>query len=176
MSDRVASRYSYSVTGLGQDSHVFSDDADRPLVLAGITIDGHRGLEGNSDADVVLHALCNALSSISGEAVLGAVADQLCQQGITDSRAYLARAMATLTEHRLVHIAVSLECSTPKLAPWIVPMRQSIADLCGLALPQVGMTATSGEGLTAFGQGKGIQVLAIVTALQAADTSALVDS
>lgn len=156
----------YSVTGIGQDSHAFAQDSDKPLVLAGVTLDGLRGLQGNSDADVVLHALCNALSSISGVTILGAVADAMCQQGITDSKLYLNKALQTMHAYTLAHIAISIECKTPQLAPWIPTMRSTLAELTSLRLDQVGITATSGEGLTAFGKGQGIQAFVIVTAVK----------
>ena len=156
----------YSVTGIGQDSHAFSRDVNKPLVLAGITITDHIGLQGNSDADVVLHALCNALSSISGTTILGAITDTMCKQGITDSKLYLEKAIQTMQNHALVHIAISIECKTPKLSPWIATMRSSLAGLTKLKTDQIGITATSGEGLTAFGKGEGIQAFVIATAVK----------
>lgn len=158
-----------TITGLGQDSHAFCVDEIKPLILAGVPIADSVGLAGNSDADVVLHALCNALSSISGESILGAVADAMCRQGITDSSEYVRRALLTVNDCRLVHIAVSIECKQPKLADYIVPMRKSIAKLCSLTVAQVGITATSGEDLSAFGQGKGIQAFVLASAVRAFD-------
>lgn len=134
-------------------------------MLAGVHISGHPGLAGNSDADVVLHALCNAISSVSGESVLGAVTDQLCAQGITDSSVYVKRALAGMSgRYRVCHIAVSLECVRPKIAPHVDVMRASIARLCALDKSQVGITATSGEGLSAFGRGEGIQAFVSLSA------------
>jgi 2-C-methyl-D-erythritol 2,4-cyclodiphosphate synthase len=160
-------------TGLGQDSHRFvAAGQDKPLMLGGIHIEGCAGLDGNSDADVVLHALTNAVSGVSTVPILGAVSDRLClEQGITDSRRYLAEALGTLGVYRLVHVSVSIEALRPKLAAHIVPMRASLAELCGIELDAVAITATTGEGLTGFGRGEGIQALVIVTALRTPEHS-----
>jgi 2-C-methyl-D-erythritol 2,4-cyclodiphosphate synthase len=151
---------------IGQDSHAFvQKNTQKPLVLAGVTIPSCPGLAGNSDADVVLHAITNAVSGVSGVNILGAVADAMCLgSGITDSREYLDEALRTLAGWCIVHVSVSIEAKRPKLAPHIDSMRASIARLCRLAPDGVGITATTGEGLTAFGKGLGIQAFAIVTA------------
>ena len=149
-------------TGLGQDSHAF-EDSDKVLILGGVTFDHAQGLSGNSDADVVLHALTNAISSISGRNILGKVADDLCQSGVTDSREYLKLALADLQPGRIEHVAISIECLTPKISPQVDAMKASIAQLLNIQSTDVGITATTGEGLTAFGQGKGIQALVMIT-------------
>ncbi len=153
-------------TAIGQDSHRFEqDDSGKSLILGGVRIAQCPGLAGNSDADVVLHALTNAVSGLSGINILGARADELClRQGITDSSVYLREALATLRGMRLVHVSVAIEAARPKLAGHQEHIRKSIAALCELNLTDVGLTATSGEGLTAFGRGEGIQAIAIVTA------------
>jgi len=151
--------------GIGHDSHRFAGPgAGRPLVLGGVTLEGAPGLEGNSDADVVLHALCNAISGVSGVPVLGARTDALCAQGVTDSAAYVREAAATLGAWRVVHVSVSLEAQRPRLAPHVDAMRARIAAILDLEPADVGVTATSGEGLTAFGRGDGIRASVVVTA------------
>ena len=151
--------------GIGQDSHRFEPEGSgKPLMLGGVRIDGCVGLAGNSDADVVLHALTNAISGVTGVNVLGEVSDGLClKQGITDSAAYLRRALESLGGRRISHVSISVEGKRPILAPHIGAIRDRIAALLGLTPDDVGLTATSGEGLTAFGKGEGIQALAIVT-------------
>ncbi len=154
-------------TGIGQDSHVFeSDDAGKVLMLGGVAIPGCPGLAGNSDADVVLHAITNAVSGVTGVNVLGARSDRLClDEGITDSSVYLREAFRSLRGYRVSHVSVSIEAARPRLAPHIDEMKRSIGAVCDLPPESVGVTATTGEGLTAFGRGEGIQVLAIVTAV-----------
>lgn len=154
--------------GLGEDSHRFEEKgSSKALMLAGIRIDAHEGLAGNSDADVVLHALTNAVSGITGVNVLGARSDTMClEQGITDSAAYLAEALSGLGDYRLIHVSVSIEARRPKLAGFIPAMRSSLARLCGVEVGDTGITATTGEGLTAFGRGEGIRATVIATAMR----------
>lgn len=154
------------IAAIGQDSHRFDFDAQKKvLMLGGLAFLDEPPLKGNSDADVVLHAITNAVSGISGVNILGKISDDLCQQGITDSRVYLQEALKRLTQHRLTHVSISLECKFPKITPKIPEMKQSIADLVGLKVANIGITATSGEGLTDFGRGEGIQALVIISAV-----------
>ncbi|WXT99676.1 MAG: 2-C-methyl-D-erythritol 2,4-cyclodiphosphate synthase [Catillopecten margaritatus gill symbiont] len=148
-------------TGIGQDSHAFIDG--KPLILGGVTFDHHQGLKGNSDADVILHSITNAISSVTGKNILGAKADKLCQQGVTDSAEYLKLALADLGAWTIEHIAISIECLVPKISPQIDALKSNIARLTNIETSDVGITATTGEGLTAFGRGEGIQVLTIIT-------------
>jgi 2-C-methyl-D-erythritol 2,4-cyclodiphosphate synthase len=154
-----------SISAIGQDSHRFEQEtADKPLVLGGVTIPGTPGLRGNSDADVILHALCNALSGLSGRVVLGEVTDRLCAKGIIDSREYVKVALETLENTELTYVSISVEARRPHLAPFKKPIRESVARLLSLSVDRVALTATSGEGLTAFGRGEGIQSFIIVSA------------
>jgi 2-C-methyl-D-erythritol 2,4-cyclodiphosphate synthase len=152
-------------SAIGQDSHRFEPEgSDKPLTLGGIIIPGCVGLAGNSDADVVLHAITNALSGIHGTPVLGRIADDLClRQGIKESAVYLKKAIEHLKSCAVVHISISIEAQRPKLADHLSAMRESIASLCNVPVEHIAITATSGEGLTAFGRGEGIQVFAIVS-------------
>jgi 2-C-methyl-D-erythritol 2,4-cyclodiphosphate synthase len=153
--------------GIGQDSHRFEEKGkSKPLVLGGIEIPSEVTLMGNSDADVVLHALCNAISGTSGKVVLGPHTDRLCEQGITDSAVYVKEALKTLKDYKIAHVAVTIECLAPKILPHIDKMRSRIAEILGIKIGDVGITATSGEGLTLFGQGAGIQAFVLVTAVQ----------
>ena len=150
-------------TGIGQDSHAFEEAPGKPLILAGIKLDHPMGLKGNSDADVVLHSITNAVSSITGNNILGSDADQLCQEGVTDSSNFLKLALDDLRDWRISHIAIAIECLKPKISPQIDSMKKSIAKLCHINKTDVGITATTGEGLTTFGKGEGIQAITIVT-------------
>jgi 2-C-methyl-D-erythritol 2,4-cyclodiphosphate synthase len=154
------------IAAIGQDSHCFEPEGSaKPLVLGGVTIPGCPGLAGNSDADVVLHAITNAVSGLHGIPVLGAISDELClTKGIRDSRAYLAKSLGLLKKYRLIRVSVSIEAQRPRLALHLSAMRHSIAEACALSEEQVALTVTSGEGLTAFGRGEGIQAFAVVSA------------
>ena len=150
-------------TGLGQDSHRFESKPGKPLLLGGVLFEGEPGFEGNSDADVVLHALANAISGVTGRNVMGAVSDAMCEAGVKDSREYVKEAMKSLGNAKISHVSVSIEGARPKISPKVGVMREAIAALLGVAVLDVGVTATSGEGLTAFGKGEGLQALVIVT-------------
>lgn len=152
-------------TGIGQDSHRFlSQDSSKPMVMGGIIFEDTPGFHANSDGDVVLHAICNAISSLTGILILGGIADELClKAGITDSAVYLDEAMKTLGTKRITHVAVTIEALRPKLKNRLDEMRHKIAEIMSLSFEDVGITATSGEGLTDFGCGDGIQAFAIIT-------------
>ncbi|SSC07955.1 2-C-methyl-D-erythritol 2,4-cyclodiphosphate synthase [bacterium endosymbiont of Bathymodiolus sp. 5 South] len=150
-------------TGIGQDSHAFDSENRKPLILGGIEFNHPQGLKGNSDADVILHSITNALCSVTGQNILGAKADELCQQGITDSAQYLKLALKDLDDWKIEHIAIAIECLTPKITPKMQALKSNIANLTNIEISDVGITATTGEGLSAFGKGKGIQVFTIIT-------------
>ena len=147
---------------IGQDSHRFEENLGKPLVLGGVLFPGEPGLLANSDGDVVLHAVTNAVSGITCVNVLGGPADELCRAGIIDSAVYLQKALESL-QGRISHLSISMECARPRITPRIPAMRENIARLLGIAPEAVGITATSGEGLTDFGRGLGISVFCILT-------------
>lgn len=154
-------------TGLGLDSHRFVEGpTDRVLVLGGLVFDDAPALEGNSDADVILHAVTDAISGVTGRTVIGAVADEMCRNGIIDSRQYLKVALADLGDWQISHVSIALECRRPKIDPKVPALRASIAGLLGVAIGDVCLTATSGEGLSDCGRGLGIHATAIVTAVR----------
>jgi len=151
--------------GFGHDSHAFGEALSaKPLVLGGVVIPDNPPLRGNSDSDVILHAIGRALDSITGARVMGSISDELCRQGVTDSRVYVRKALEFLPPGaRITHVAVAVEGRTPVLEPWVDAIRASIADLLGLSPDAVGITASSGDFLTAFGHGQGLQAWAVVT-------------
>lgn len=152
-------------TGIGQDSHRFMlAGSSKPCIIAGIIFDDTPGFMANSDGDIVFHALCNAISTLTGILILGNIADDLClRDGITDSEVYLREALKTLGEQKISHVAVTIEAKKPKFNERLLEMRENIARVMGLTVSQVGITATSGEGLTDFGCGDGAQCFAIIT-------------
>ncbi|MGB0184967.1 MAG: 2-C-methyl-D-erythritol 2,4-cyclodiphosphate synthase [Opitutales bacterium] len=153
-------------TGLGVDSHRFVEgETDRPLMLGGLRFEDAPALAGNSDADVILHALTDAISGVTGVTIIGAVADELCKRGITDSAEYLKLALEHLGEWRLTHVSIALECLRPKIDPKVPALREHLAGLLGLTVAEVCITATTGEGLTGMGRGEGIHASVVVTAV-----------
>lgn len=151
--------------GLGQDSHRFSQDPERPLVLGGVVVQGARGLDGNSDADVVLHALCRALEQAIGNDGFSRYADDMSRNGVNDSREYVkvARANVERAGYVVNNVGLTIEAHTPRIDPLRDAMKTSIATLLGIAAGDVGINASTGEALTAFGRGEGIQAFAIVS-------------
>lgn len=152
-------------TGIGQDSHRFLEqEIDKPCVIAGLVFEGAPGLDADSDGDVVLHSICNAITSITHVPILGKIAIQLCkEEGIKDSRVYLERALDTLGDHEIIHVALTIEGSRPKFQKRCDAMREHVATLMGLSAMQVGMTFTSGDGLSDFGKGIGLMCFCVIT-------------
>lgn len=153
-------------TGIGLDSHQFVEgESDRVLVLGGIVFDDAPALSGNSDADVILHAVTDAVSGVTGHTVIGAVADAMCKEGITDSKEYLKLSLVDLGNWRISHLSVAIECLRPKIDSKVPALRASLAGLLGINDSDVCITATTGEGLNDCGRGLGIHASAVLTAV-----------
>ncbi len=154
-----------SVSTIGQDSHRFGEPCgDTFIKLGGIDIPFDKPIVANSDGDVVFHAITNAISGFTGVNILGGEADRIClEKGIKDSSVYLKKALEYLKDGKIIHCSVTVECLRPKLMPHIPSMKESISSILDIPISSVGITATTGEGLTGFGRGEGIQVFVILT-------------
>ena len=154
-----------SISTIGQDSHRFGEPCgDTVIKLGGLDIPFDKPIEANSDGDVVLHAITNAISGFTGVNILGGEADKIClEQGNKDSSVYIKKALEYLTDGKIIHCSITIECLRPKLMPHIPAMKESIGRILGIPVTSVGITATTGEGLTGFGRGEGIQVFCILT-------------
>lgn len=154
-----------SVSTIGQDSHRFGEPCgDTFIKLGGIVIPFDKPIVANSDGDVVFHAITNAISGFTGVNILGGEADRIClEKGIKDSSVYLKKALEYLKDGEIIHCSVTVECLRPKLMPHIPSMKESISSILDIPISSVGITATTGEGLTGFGRGEGIQVFVILT-------------
>ena len=150
--------------GVGQDSHRFSADKNKKLVLGGYVVPNEIGLEANSDGDVILHALFNAISSAISDRSLGYYSDEMCKKGITDSKEYLKVILDKLGQKNLKinNISIALEAGKPKLEMHTEKIKESLSKILDIEKEKIGITYTSGEGLTSFGQGKGMQCFALV--------------
>jgi len=153
------------ITTIGQDSHRFlEDESTKPCVIAGLIFKGMPGLSADSDGDVVYHSICNAITSITHVPILGKVAIDLYKKdGITDSQVYLEKALQTLVDKKIVHVSLSIEGRRPRLQPRVDEMRENIAKVLKINAAQVGITATSGDGMTSFGCGEGLQCFCALT-------------
>jgi 2-C-methyl-D-erythritol 2,4-cyclodiphosphate synthase len=152
-------------TGIGYDSHRFAEG--RPLIIGGVEIEGaERGLTGHSDADVLTHAVMDALL---GAAALGDIGDHFPD---TDERWRDADSIKLLGELRalvedagwsIAHLDATVICESPRLGPSREAMRARLAEAAGLELDAVGVKFTTNEGMGFVGRGEGIAALATCT-------------
>ena len=151
--------------GIGQDSHAFVKKGNKKLVLGGTEIPNEKGLEANSDGDVILHSLFNALSQAVGEKSLGYYTDPLLKKGIKDSKEFLkvAKKLVGNKGYKVNNVGVMFEGKKPRIDNYVDEMKKVIGKILEIKEEQIGITATSGEDLTSFGKGQGIQVFSIVS-------------
>lgn len=148
--------------GHGFDTHRLVEG--RPLILGGVNVPFERGLLGHSDADVLLHAICDALL---GAAALGDIGlhfpDSDERYKDADSLMLTAAVGRLLHEngYRIVNIDATVLCQRPKLRPYIDMMRTNIAGALGLDDSSVSVKATTEEGLGYTGEGLGIAAHAV---------------
>ena len=148
--------------GHGYDVHRLVKD--RPLVLGGVKIPFESGLLGHSDADVLLHAVCDALL---GAAALGDIGKHFPDSDEEfhniDSRILLRKTVELLGEkgYGIVNIDATVIAQKPKLAPFIAEMRENIAIDCGVSSECINVTATTEEGLGFTGDLSGISAHAV---------------
>jgi len=149
--------------GLGQDSHRF-EKISKPLVLGGVIIPKHIGLKADSDGDVIIHSLCNALSTAIGRGSLDTWAGPMAKKGITDSKEFLKVILGRVRNNgfKINNVAIMLEGKRPGLEEYRPKMQASLAKLLRVKKEDVGIAFTTGQGLTVFGKGKGIQVFSTV--------------
>jgi 2-C-methyl-D-erythritol 4-phosphate cytidylyltransferase/2-C-methyl-D-erythritol 2,4-cyclodiphosphate synthase len=150
--------------GTGFDVHAFAQG--RRLILGGIEIPFDRGLAGHSDADVLLHALTDALLGTIGAGDIGVhfpPGDSRWKD--VDSGVFLQHAARLVGEAggAIEHVDVTLICERPKLGPYRQTMRARIAGLLGIAAENVSLKATTTEGLGFTGRGEGIAAQAVAT-------------
>lgn len=143
--------------GLGHDTHRLVEG--RPLLLGGVRIEHARGLAGHSDADVVLHAVTDALLGAAGLGDIGdAFPDTDPAHKDRDSRYFLAATLARLKEAgwRVVNLDVTIFAQEPKLGPVKTRIRDNLAELLGLASTAVNVKAKTGEGVGHIGRAEAI--------------------
>jgi 2-C-methyl-D-erythritol 2,4-cyclodiphosphate synthase len=149
--------------GIGEDLHRI-DDA-RTLVLGGVIIEEGPGLSGHSDADVLLHAITDA---VLGAAALGDIGHYFPpndpRYAHADSADFLRKALelARAAGWEVANIDATVRAERPKLAPYIPHIRERIAGIAGLELGQVSVKAKTAEGLDAVGRGEAMAAIAVV--------------
>jgi len=149
--------------GIGYDIHRFEEG--RALILGSIEIPGETGLAGHSDADVLLHAIIDALLGAAG---LGDIGQHFPPDDPRWERAssldLLARALALVREagFEVGNLDATVIAERPRLAPHLPAMRERIAEVLGIEAARVNVKATTNEGIGAIGRGEGIAALAVV--------------
>jgi len=148
--------------GIGYDIHRFQEG--RRLLLGGVEIEGEEGLGGHSDADVLLHAIMDALLGAAGLSDIGHFfpPDDPTFAG-ADSRELLARTVQIIGPlgYAVENVDATVIAERPRLAPHIKAMRQRIADALEVDESRVSVKATTNEGLGDIGRGEGIAALAV---------------
>jgi 2-C-methyl-D-erythritol 2,4-cyclodiphosphate synthase len=149
--------------GQGYDVHQLVEG--RPLVLGGVTIQHNKGLAGHSDADVLVHSLCDALLGAAGKGDIGQhFPDTDSSYKNIDSRILLRKVMSLLQadDWQLVNADLTIIAQAPKLAPHIPQMRSLLSNDMNIDETQLNIKATTTEELGYCGREEGIAALAIV--------------
>ena len=148
--------------GLGFDVHPFQPD--RPLILGGVEIRDHDGLAGHSDADALIHAVCDALLGAAGLDDIGHQFPDTDERyrGIR-STILLEQVVELLRENGFcpVNVDVTVIAQAPKLSPFLPSMKDALSTILGLSCDRIGLKATTNEGLRAWGHDEGIAAMAI---------------
>ena len=151
-----------TTTGIGWDSHRLVEG--RPLVLGGVHVEHDRGLAGHSDADVLTHAVIDALLGAAGLGDIGEHfpdTDEAWRDA--DSLVLLAHVVGLLAPRRVVHVDTTLVMERPKLKPHKAAIRETLARELGIAPEAVNVKATTGEGMGFVGRQEGVAALAVAT-------------
>lgn len=151
-------------TGIGYDVHRFAED--RPLILGGVSVPFEKGLAGHSDADVLLHAIMDALL---GAAALGDIGihfppgdDRFLNASSLNLLAEVA-SMLSSNSYQIVNIDSTLIAEAPRVSPHTPKMRATIAGVLNIHSDQVNIKATTNEGMGFIGRSEGIAALSICT-------------
>jgi 2-C-methyl-D-erythritol 2,4-cyclodiphosphate synthase len=144
--------------GIGYDSHRFADG--RRLVLGGVEVDHPQGLAGHSDADVLTHAVIDALLGAAGMGDIGTLfPDDDERWRDADSIDLLRTAVGTVSG-RIVNIDATLICEAPRIGPWRAEMERVLAEVTSA---RVSVKATTNEGMGWIGRGEGVACMAVAS-------------
>ncbi len=144
--------------GIGYDSHRFAEG--RRLVLGGVEIEHERGLTGHSDADVLTHAVIDALLGAAGMGDIGALFPDGEERWRDADSMDLLRTVVGTVPGRIVNIDATVVCEEPKLAPHRAEMERVIAEATSA---RVSVKATTNEGMGWIGRGEGIACIAVAS-------------
>lgn len=153
-----------TLAGIGYDSHRLADG--RRLILGGVEIPNERGLDGHSDADVLAHAVIDALLGAAG---LGDIGEHFPDTDErfrdADSMQLLGTVVRTVSDAglRIVNVDCTVVMERPKLAPHRQAIRERLAQALGLEPARVNVKASTGEGIGFVGRGEGVAALAVAS-------------
>jgi 2-C-methyl-D-erythritol 2,4-cyclodiphosphate synthase len=154
--------------GIGYDVHRLQEG--RKLYLGGVEIPHPRGLEGHSDADVLMHAICDAILGALGEGDIGHFFPNSDPRwrGVR-SKIFLQEAARQVAFHdgKIVNIDATLIAQEPKIAPYIAAMKENVAIALSLNVRRVGIKATTNELLGFVGRSEGIAAMAVASVAMA---------
>ena len=148
--------------GIGYDVHRFL--AGRLLVLGGVTIDHPLGLEGHSDADVLCHAIADALLGAAGESDIGHLFPNTDESVRGMSSIVIVRTVRERLSAKgsvVLNVDATLVAEAPKIAPYLDAMKANLAVALAVPADRVGIKATTNEGMGFLGRGEGIAALAV---------------
>lgn len=155
------------VSGIGYDVHRFSEDK-RPLVLGGVVIEHPLGLEGHSDADVLCHAIADAILGAVGLPDIGYwfPPEEVTIKGISSLK-IVEKAVALVHEQQgeITNIDSTIIAEVPKVLPHLVAMKECLSQVLGIPTQRVGIKATTNEKMGFLGRQEGIAALATVCIL-----------
>ena len=150
--------------GIGYDVNRLIEG--RKLILGGVDIHHPKGLEGHSDADVLIHAICDAVFGALGEGDIGHFfpnTDPRWRNAPSKTFLQEAARQATFHQARIVNVDATVIAQKPKVAPHINAMKINIAEALGLNIERVGIKATTNEGLGFIGRGEGVAAMAVAS-------------
>jgi 2-C-methyl-D-erythritol 2,4-cyclodiphosphate synthase len=161
-------------TGIGKDSHRFLAEGEAPggasvLVIGGVRVEGHKPFKAHSDGDVLYHSVFNAVASALGLYSIGHYfPDTSDKERGRDSREYLLFLSDKLAEksYKVVNLSIVVECKTPKIDGLSEGIKANLAAAFNVEIEGIGITATSGEGVSPWGQGKGVEVTTVATVIK----------
>ncbi|MDB6019840.1 MAG: ispF [Pedosphaera sp.] len=149
-------------TGIGYDVHQLV--AGRKLILGGVEIPHTKGLDGHSDADVLMHAICDAILGALGEEDIGHFFPNTDPRWKgAPSKVFLQEAarQAKFREARIVNVDATIIAQEPKVYPHILEMKRHIAEALDISIQRVGIKATTNELMGFIGRGEGIAAMAV---------------
>ena len=153
-----------NLVGIGYDVHRFAEG--RELILGGVAIPHTHGLDGHSDADVLCHAIADAILGAIGEADIGhhfPNTDPTCKGMSSLEIVRKAAALVQQQGGRVINIDASVVAEAPKVAPHLAAMKAKLAEVLGLDPQRVGIKATTNEKMGFLGRSEGIAAMAVAS-------------